>query len=241
MAEYFFAPELELIGEGVDLVATLEAMGYEVNIVNLGGDEWWQNRKIEDISVPPADDDGRDLKAVFDSEDGPCALYLKPVGGLALQVTELQARLISDEAENVAIRDGVARGMAEAMSGNIRPIQELWGDDAYGSIEVDAPKIRRPITEIEKEPLHVLAKRILHLEGKLEDAMGIILKYARPTWVAEAKELFVDVTGDEDFSSECASVAWDSELGKQTKEFGYPIPPCSADESVQIELSYWTG
>ena len=103
MSNFFIAPELEPMGDR-QLACTIPAMGYEYKAVCLYADlgdanlaEAYENNPsatIDKLNIPTFLN-GFEMKALYDSEDGPIALYLKPISGLAAKVAELQSAIDS--------------------------------------------------------------------------------------------------------------------------------------------------
>lgn len=93
------------------------------------------------------------------------------------------------------------------------------------------------VLETERHDVTVL--RVTHLESLLERALELIDRYVESTWVDDAFSQFFAETEDKELSQQCARTAWESEQGKTTAMFGYPIPPEMAEDAVAGELSYW--
>lgn len=89
--------------------------------------------------------------------------------------------------------------------------------------------------------LNTLHLRVKMLEDIVNNMMVIIGRYARDSWVRDATkhyEMFLD--GDTETAKHFAEENWEHQIGRNTKDFGYPIPPAIAEDAVESDVSYWS-
>lgn len=135
---FFWAAELSGLPVETPIGPFLEAMGYDFDIVYLGhliedqnnydhGGQYAADEiaKMRIVKKYPAT--GLELMAVYDTEDGPFALYCKPVAGLALSF-QIQREKIAEMGQRIAQAE---KGLAVAIDEINGIIAGEWGKENW--------------------------------------------------------------------------------------------------------------
>ena len=118
--EFFVSDMLNNLPDEMDLKPFLDAMGYEHKTINIldefdtdGGLSEFYDRYPTTalIGVALPDFSGFEVMGIYDTPDGPMALYLKPVSGLALKVKELSVANTELIDQNKWLKNRLAKGL----------------------------------------------------------------------------------------------------------------------------------